>query len=585
MVQSETIASPTPPTPKRRLIPTRLTDHTTPAPDPTLPRLSSITQDWFPIVSSPANFSLSHFHQACIDMTSHPEHLSTTILRADLIHDIALGEQEQDDNELAGFQCHRKIRRRLLPKRKFDWEMTQDCCVYTRPRSLQSVDNVLAEHLRSSETDEEGAVILRPDFESLPEVANSKLPYYHPQVVSLAFRYIPSTPVATGLEDDEAEVGAESSSSSATIRIDIIPLPNTDPSQSNKASERIYRSCLSLLGFLHTVGSGMVKGYDKKVFHDLLAKKEDVQDLYRCLKGKYEWMAQEWKEETDPQKHLFEDVAIAAWLIVVWRDMYADSDGKPPGGFVDVGCGNGLLYVNIRHNVPTIRSCPAVFVFPCRVHLLSREGYPGYGLDLRARKSWAHYTPQPDLRTQSLDPPALLTADDSPFPINSFLIANHADELTPWIPLFASRTPGAKFLNIPCCHHTLSGRFTALHYTIPQPVLDLGLGPSSDPPSDSKLMTPFFAPAPNLSTGRAHAFQLYLAHLTILCGFVPEREALRIPSTKNFGFLGRRRVEGLSDEEVRTNVDGLLKDYGSGWTARIPEGKAGLGKQNGGAHA
>ncbi|KDE09091.1 hypothetical protein, variant [Microbotryum lychnidis-dioicae p1A1 Lamole] len=562
MVQPEPISSITPPAPKSRLIPTRLTDHTTIAPDPTLPRLSSITQDWFPIVSSPANFSLSHFHQACIDMTSHPEHLSTTILRADLIHDIALGESGQDDNELAGFQCHRKIRRRLLPKRKFDWEMTQDCRVYSRPRSQQPVDDELAEHLRSSETDEEGAVILRPDFESLPEVANSKLPYYHPQVVALAFCYIPSTPVATGLEDDEAEGGAEFSSSSATVRIDIIPLPNTDPSQSNKASERIYRSCLRLLGFLHTVGSGMVKGYDKKVFHDLLARKENVQDLYRCLKGKYEWMAQEWKEETDPQKHLFEDVAIAAWLIVVWRDMYADSDGKPPGGFVDVGCGNGLL-----------------------VHLLSSEGYPGYGLDLRARKSWAHYTPQPDLRTQSLDPPALLTADDPPFPINSFLIANHADELTPWIPLFASRTPGAKFLNIPCCHHTLSGRFTALHYTIPQHVLDFDLGPSSDSPSDSNLMTPFFAPAPILSTGRAHAFQLYLAHLTILCGFVPEREALRIPSTKNFGFLGRRRVEGLSDEEVRTNVDGLLKEYGSGWTARIPEGKAGLRKQNGGVHA
>ncbi|SCV70896.1 BQ2448_3658 [Microbotryum intermedium] len=557
------------PTPKRRFTPTRLTDPTAPAPHPNLPRFTStsavgtITQDWFPIVSSPAQFSLSDFHQACIDMTSQPEHLSTTILRADLIDDLALGDDEQD-KDLAGFRCHRKIRKRLLPKRKFDWEMVQDCRVYTRPRqdSLDDgfTEQVMAEHL-TSDTDDEGAVILVPDFETLPEIANAKLPYYHPQVVALAFRYIPSTNVATGLEDAD-EDGTEFSSSLATIRIDIIPQPNADPSQPDKASERLYRSCLSLLGFLHTVGSGMEKGYDKKVFHDLLAKKEDVQDLYRRLKAKYEWMAQEWKEETDPQKHLFEDVAIAAWLIVVWREMYADSDGKPPGGFIDVGCGNGLL-----------------------VYLLSSEGYPGYGVDLRARKSWAHYTPQPDLRTQSLDPPTLLRAVDPPFPVSSFLIANHADELTPWIPLFASRTPGAKFLNIPCCHHTLSGRFTALTYTIPQDILDIKLGTFSDHPPNSTLMTPFFAPAPILSTGRAHAFQLYLAHLTIVCGFVPEREALRIPSTKNFGFLGRRRIEGLADEEVRRNVDDLVREHGTGWTARVPEGKAGLGARSGGGHA
>ena len=87
----------------------------------------------------------------------------------------------------------------------------------------------------------------------------------------------------------------------------------------------------------------------------------------------FRWMLKDWKEVTDPTKHLFEDVsppppttfpsrllivagmardglrggqvAIASWLIVVWRKMYADSDGKPPGGFVDVGCGNGLLQV------------------------------------------------------------------------------------------------------------------------------------------------------------------------------------------------------------------------------------------------
>lgn len=80
-----------------------------------------------------------------------------------------------------------------------------------------------------------------------------------------------------------------------------------------------------------------------------------------------------WAEKTDPQKHLYvhaspltkviesgtdipvrssirwEDCAIAAWLMVVWKGMYGAGDvpgrigNGPPGGFVDVGCGNGLL--------------------------------------------------------------------------------------------------------------------------------------------------------------------------------------------------------------------------------------------------
>ena len=45
----------------------------------------------------------------------------------------------------------------------------------------------------------------------------------------------------------------------------------------------------------------------------------------------------------------WEDCAIVAWLMVVWKGMYGSSDvagrvgNGPPGGFVDVGCGNGLL--------------------------------------------------------------------------------------------------------------------------------------------------------------------------------------------------------------------------------------------------
>lgn len=63
------------------------------------------------------------------------------------------------------------------------------------------------------------------------------------------------------------------------------------------------------------------------------------------------FLASSWIEKTDPSKHVFEDVAICAWLICLWEKMYpvreSDKDeverAEPEGGFVDVGCGNGLL--------------------------------------------------------------------------------------------------------------------------------------------------------------------------------------------------------------------------------------------------
>ena len=222
------------------------------------------------------------------------------------------------------------------------------------------------------------------------------------------------------------------------------------------------------------------------------------------------------------------------------------------------------------------------------VYLLHCEGYAGYGLDLRARKSWAHYSPCPDLRTTSLDPPTLLSSSSSPFPAGSFLIGNHADELTPWLPLLAAKTPNSAFLSIPCCPHTHVDRFTGQTYKIPAEFLaSLPSPPAKSPPTrpatHHPLLLPFYAPAPNL-TGRAQAYQLYLAHLTLLCGFVPEREALRMPSTKNIGQLGRRRIwDGLPEGDEKAElmartaeeVDKMIDAARAGWKARKPEGKAG----------
>jgi hypothetical protein len=113
--------------------------------------------------------------------------------------------------------------------------------------------------------------------------------------------------------------------------------------------------------------------YEKRVHHDQLVPKDTFQDCYAQLKDRYKHWVQLWGASddaaqdckhggmtTDPQKHVFEDIAIATFLICLWRQ----SEGPKPR-FVDLGCGNGFL-----------------------VHLLAMEGFHGYGFDIAKRKIW-----------------------------------------------------------------------------------------------------------------------------------------------------------------------------------------------------
>ncbi|GAA5975252.1 hypothetical protein JCM5350_000206 [Sporobolomyces pararoseus] len=602
-----------------------------PLPEPATPLSSSPSLSWIPVHSIPASqYPLECFAKTLIDLIHFPEHSSSTILRADILADENFEDKShstekgkgkeremQGQYDLEGYELKRRIRRKILPKRpQFDHSMEQECLIYTRQHASTS-------SLDTPEDSTEALVLMMVDLDLLEqETGKKEPPYYHPQVSTLAFRYLPAS-----LGSSE-----HSSQPSATLRIDLIPLPTTPLSAPLNPQDRLFRTCLSLLRTIDKVSKGYNTGYEKRVNHDLLVPKERVQDVYQRLKSKYScvflpnplrlstrvptavflggetgnsstiasiddpspritfprFLASSWAEKTDPSKHVFEDVAICAWLMCLWDEMYprtvSEKDGveraEPEGGFVDVGCGNGLL-----------------------VFLLNSEGYKGYGLDLRERKSWSLYSPIPDLRVTSLSPPTLLRSSLStstpPFPPNAFLIGNHADELTPWIPLFAALTPSSAWLNIPCCLHDLTGRFETKTYSIPPQYLDslpCPPPPASDPSAlkieAHPLLYPFYHPTPSYlnETSRYGSYQLFLAHLSLLCGFLPEREALRIPSTKNYGLVGRTRLwelsgEGPGDREagevrVREEVEKLLNEVErksgiEGWKARTPEGKAG----------
>ena len=157
------------------------------------------------------------------------------------------------------------------------------------------------------------------------------------------------------------------------------------------------------------------------------------------------------------------------------------------------------------------------------------EGYEGYGIDLRARMSWGHYpeTTQTSLKVHAFDPTADTTdpALQTYFKPGVFIIGNHADELTPWVPVLATLHGAAGYLSIPCCAWAFDAKFErSATPAFPLPHAD-------------------FAEALNLggegSNKSAYSmYRIWLAALSAHCGWAVECETLRIPSTRNWAVIG-----------------------------------------------
>lgn len=139
---------------------------------------------------------------------------------------------------------------------------------------------------------------------------------------------------------------------------------------------------------------------------------EEYSQVYLRLKEKYsQEFIKIWPESTDPIKFVCEDIGIASYLIVLWQAERRNKGRKNLQSFLDLGCGNGLL-----------------------THLLNQEGYPGKGVDMRKRKIWSLYGNCTNLE-QSTFIPSENAVFSSEF---DWIIGNHSDELTPWIPYISS---------------------------------------------------------------------------------------------------------------------------------------------------
>ncbi|CEG72327.1 hypothetical protein RMATCC62417_07908 [Rhizopus microsporus] len=332
------------------------------------------------------------------------------------------------------------IQRELVPKRK-------------------SKDTNLVEELTYYKNEREARVVYRPMVDC------EKLPFYYPKVKSYSLTY-------QHLEEQKG-----------LLKLQVIPCDNTQLIMSSK-QQYAMKTILHKL-FKWCIQSRL--GYKKRANHDTLVPKEVYQSMYHYLKSKYgPYLVANWTEKTDPKKFVYEDIAIASYLLCLWKGEEDRLKRKP--NFVDLGCGNGLL-----------------------TFLLNSEGYEGYGIDIAARKIWSVLgkTKKDMLRVQVLYPLQARYSEAD------WLIGNHADELVPWIPIIASKSgEHCNFMVIPCCFYGLDGT-KALSLTVSE------------------------------GEGKYRAYTNYVKDIATKSGFICEEDFLRIPSTKNIALIGRRRSNSV----------------------------------------
>jgi tRNASer (uridine44-2'-O)-methyltransferase len=226
----------------------------------------------------------------------------------------------------------------------------------------------------------------------------------------------------------------------------------------------------------------------------------DYNQLYANLKEKYgSPMVEIWPEKTDPKKYVYEDIAIAAYLLTFWRQERERINTDRLQSFVDLGCGNGLL-----------------------VHILASEGHTGYGIDLRKRGIWDMYPATTKLKLESIVP-----SSRSLFPDIDYIIGNHSDELSPWIPVIAARSSYAtKYFLLPCCAFDFDG---------------------------AKYQRK------SCTKSQYNDFLDYVQQISEVCGYRTAVDRLKIPSTKRICVIG----------DSRTYAEDRFEEYGEAIQAFI----------------
>ena len=500
-------------------------------------------------------------YDASIFLIANPNITSSHLFRADILHDsLGLLEISQESekslggatsNEAAtstgqitarpaikaeGFELIRTVVRRMIPRNQsLDKALKQTCHLYASRGALPEMPGTVNEAGQQSDT-HRLLIMYTPHV-----LTQGEMPFYHPLVKGLAYLYdFESSPAGTG---------------SGTMSIHFLPFTTDIPSR----LEHTLRVLLNINTRLAQNSKKNTPDDETKetdLSKDNVVPRHLVQGTYTRLKTLYaKDLCDRWVDKTEPNKHVFEDLAVAAFLIELWRLMYGIAPPKEGTstqeqrkaedfpGFVDVACGNGIL-----------------------VYVLLMEGYSGCGFDARRRKTWSIfpvsvqerlseniYIPKPF--ADVLGPVDIgVNTHTGGFSQGTFIISNHADEMTVWTPLMAAlacpESP-LPFLSIPCCSHSLSGS----RYRYPPPKK----APKDDQVQEGKHVEQSPQPASGdlralraarekekTEDGMSNSIYGSLTAKTMSIaeeiGYEVEKTQLRIPSTRNFGVVGAREL-------------------------------------------
>lgn len=186
-------------------------------------------------------------------------------------------------------------------------------------------------------------------------------------------------------------------------------------------------------------------------------------------------------------------MAIATYLILLWREERHRLHTDRLQSFVDLGCGNGLL-----------------------VYILSSEGHTGYGIDIRKRGIWDLYP-----STTMLKLHAFIPSDRSLFPDIDWIIGNHSDELSPWIPIISARSSyHSRYFLLPCCAFEFNGQKFRRRCSAVSQYMD---------------------------------FLSFAKQISDVCGFRTRIDRLKIPSTKRICLVGYERTYSFDEQHEREN--------------------------------
>ena len=233
---------------------------------------------------------------------------------------------------------------------------------------------------------------------------------------------------------------------------------------------------------------------------------EEYTAEYCRMKSKYaKQIIDNWEESSDPEKFVHEDLGIASYLLLIWRRQRRRSNSSALQTFVDLGCGNGLL-----------------------VYLLTMEGHSGVGYDLRSRKIWSWFRKCGVQLREEVISPSLSTTFNT-----DWILGNHSDELTPWVPVIAALSgPQTSYWVLPCCPHSFEAKYQR---------------------RDA-----------NKSVWRDYLD--WLADLGKEAGFEVEEDRMRIPSTKRVCQVGQVMGEIIPDR--RDKVEALVARRAANFVAR-----------------